>query len=166
LWRSVWDLIRMPVVAVATGKVYGVAASRNPLHWISLWLYAVILIPLILVIYPLVVLGMMATGFWMIWVGRQMRISDAGVEVFSSRKGLLAAYNWGEIASLDEVFEPPFFVPKLKLASGDELIVELGNFKLLKPEFAARSIPVNELSHCPSSEDTGNDRPSRGDPQE
>lgn len=119
--------------------------SRNPVSWLwgVLWFvfypFIAIIVAVLGAIFGLVQLG----GFWHLGrVGSDARISDAGIEVFSKRKGPIAIYAWSNISELRRIFDPPLIYWELVLRNGEEIPLPLAE---LEPgAFRDRGITVHE----------------------
>jgi hypothetical protein len=143
MWESVWHLVSYPVRAVFTGRVMGVKVSRNPLHWISLWLWALVAIPLIVLAYPVVIVIMLVGGWSFRRNGSDARVKESGLDVFSKKKGLLAHYSWETIRSVTVRFDPPGRYPELRLSDGTIVSLHLARIDAVASVCEARGIPVD-----------------------
>ena len=102
------------------------------------------MIPFTLVVYPVVVLltyvGLLAISR----TGNDVRFLDDGLEVFSKKIGSVAKYRWDEIQVVQSRFHPPFFYPALKLVCGDQIDLQLADFREVAERCRENGIAVNE----------------------
>jgi hypothetical protein len=143
LWKSYADLITLPVRAVLTGRVQGMEVSRSPLHWLPLWIAALVIPPVMLVLFPLYVALTFLGGGLTLYAGSDARITEEGIEVFSKRKGILARHAWQDVRSVSLRSEPPVLYPELLLASGQAIPLQLADFEALASACAKHGIPAH-----------------------
>jgi hypothetical protein len=143
MWRLIRDLIVLPIQAVFTGRVQGVQASRNPLHWLPLWGAALFVVPLLVLLYPVYIVWMLAGGWILLRYGAGARIAESGIEVFSKSKGPIAFYAWDSVRSLSLTFMPPGWCPQVTLSSGEVVPLPLADFEALAVACEARGVPVD-----------------------
>lgn len=122
-----------------TGRLNGIEVERG------LWPWGLILLQAVgAIVAP--ILGLIQwVGFWNLSrSGYDANVSDAGVEVFSKRKGRVALYAWADIAQLRSVFQPPLTFWEIVLSSGATVSLHLAD--LDPAAFRARGITVHEKS--------------------
>lgn len=57
MWHTVWEALTAPFVAVVTGRYKGIPVTRNPIAWIPSIVVGILMIPFILVLYPLILVA-------------------------------------------------------------------------------------------------------------
>lgn len=137
------NLVTYPVQAVFTGRVDGMEVSRNPLHWLPLWIAVLVIPPILLILYPVYVMIALIGGWLFLRQGNDARITEAGIEVFSKRKGLIARHDWRDIRSASLLFDPPGTYPQITLASGGIVPLHLAGFDEIASACEARGIAVD-----------------------
>lgn len=130
---SIWELVKAPF----TARLHGVEVERG------LWPWGLILLRAFGAVAGPIFGLIQWVGFWNLSrSGCDANLSDAGVEVFSKRKGHIATYAWTEIAQMRRIFEPPITFWELVLTSGQEVALPLA--ELDARDFRAHGIIVHE----------------------
>jgi len=112
--------LTVPFAAVFTGRCGSHAVSRNPLHWVGLFLYGLLLIPFILIVYPVAILMTWLGMASLALTGLDARQTSEGLEIHSKR-GVVKTLKWSDIDRAERRFKPPVFYVAI-LESGGEWI--------------------------------------------
>jgi hypothetical protein len=143
MWKSVWLTISVPFSAVLTGRVLGVPVTRNPLHWLSLLVVGLLLIPFIIVIYPAILI-LMYVSYWAAFrKGQDARFTDEGVTVFSRSRGDISFHHWSDVVEMRCCWAPPITYPQLVLRTGQVIHLESVRTEELVAALTHRGIPVD-----------------------
>jgi hypothetical protein len=137
------DLLSMPVRAVFTGKVRDAMVSRNPLHWVSLWGWMLLLGLLFVVLWPLYVVVVLVGGWFWIRNGNEVRIVESGLEVRRHKGGATTTYPWRDIAAVFLRDEPPGYYPVMALSNGEKVPLQLAKIDDIAGACEAHGIAVD-----------------------
>lgn len=103
----------------------GYEVPRNPMAWVGVFLFGVVLIPFALFIYPVIlVTGAVWTYFGARHIengGLNVRVAEGIVSVYSNKAGVVCEYEVAEIEKVFCKFDPPFMYPVLLLRNGEKL---------------------------------------------
>ena len=118
-----------PVIAMITGRYRGHRVSRNPFEWLGTILFGILLIPFILLVYPVILLltyvGLLHLGR----TGNRAIVLPSGLRVFSKKCGVVGEYGWSEIELAEQRFSPPVMYPAIKLAGDRWIDLHLADFR-------------------------------------
>jgi hypothetical protein len=141
IWQAIWDLAKAPFTAVFTGRYMGYPVeSRNPLHWISMWGWALLAIAFVLLAYPVLLLVQLVSMRLYMRQAGTTRILDTGVEVSAKRGAASVHYDWASICEVRTKFVPPFTNPELVLTSGEHVELPIADVEVLATALSARGI--------------------------
>ena len=142
-----FDFIRFFFKSLISGKSH----ERGIANGIGMWLLApfVVLGALLLALFmivatPIYWLLLLVAAFGVSRRGRNLRITENGVEVFSKKEGVVARFPWSDIASLRRSFNtPPCSDCELVLKTNEIVRLEYAEFDELSRAFGERGIPVD-----------------------
>jgi len=93
--------------------------------------------------YPFYI-GLTSLGMiFMAWDGKDARVLETGIEVFSKRKGVISWHDWSEVQEIAEVFCGPMFVREIVLKSGERVRLEMADRSLLEQAAKAHGVPFS-----------------------
>jgi hypothetical protein len=114
---------------------------ENLSRWLSL-LPILLLAPFFILLYPFLLVLMYVSWGFAYWRGKDVKLSDHGIQVFSRAKGDLNFVPWSQIKLMKELFEPPIIYPALILQSSEVIHLTSANFDSLAQALRARDIPI------------------------
>ena len=131
MWKSIWTLITAPLLAIMTGKYFGFRVPRNPIEWLPLTLFSLLMIPVIIIGYPIFIFLTYLSYKSALKNGYNINIKKNGFDVYSKKKGKIAFYQWSDISRVVDYFNPPATYPLLILKNGVQVHLELADRKTL-----------------------------------
>jgi hypothetical protein len=128
------------LLAPFTGRLHGVEVERG------LWPWGLVLLKVFGAIVGPIFGLLQGAMFWNLGrKGLDARLTDAGVETFSKRKGHVATHPWGTIKRLQLTFQPPLTFWELVLADGKVVALHMAG-ELDPNAFREHGIEVDEKS--------------------
>ena len=119
MWKTIWKCISVPVIAIKTGQYGGYPVSRNPLTWIGMWAYGLLLIPFTIFIYPFLLFFLWVGFITYDRKGGNASVTNEGISVERNNWKDRHLYKWEQISEVTLEFEAPCFYPGLKLHTGE-----------------------------------------------
>ncbi len=146
MWKTIWECFSVPVKAIKTGEYMRYPVSRNPLSWIGMWGYGLLLIPFTIFVYPFY-LALLWIGFANYGRrGNYAKISNGGIRVENKKGEYISFYKWGQISEVTLEFEPPCFYPGLRLLSGEIVHLHCANADDISSQCKSKGIKVYDKS--------------------
>jgi hypothetical protein len=144
MWRTIWMSLSTPFIAIWTGKYLGYSVTRNPLSWLGLFVWGLLLIPFTIIIYPIYIL-LTLLGFRHINNhGKTATIKDDIIEISTKKEGVIDKLPVREIKKVVNKFTPPIMYPVLILRNGERIELKATEAHLLYDECRALGIEVDE----------------------
>lgn len=134
----------MPVIAIKTGQYGGYPVSRNPIAWIGMLVYGVLLIPFTIFIYPFLLFFLWRGFITYDLKGGKASIINEGISVERNNGKDWHLYNWEQISEVTLEFEAPCFYPGLKLHTGELIHLYNANAKEISQACRRQGIKAYE----------------------